>query len=257
MCRLAAYLGPPLSLGQFLLAPKHGLLLQSYAPREMHEGHVNVDGYGVGWLATNGELAHMTHSIPIWADHNLATLGRNLTSSLWVASVRNATTGLANHPANTQPYLTDGLLFLHNGSLANFPVIRTAMRRMLAPEIENSIEGTTDSEYLFALLRQMLRGTDFDPRETLRELAQCAVDQLGVERALMNIIVTDGERLYALRHAINAPSPTLYFTSDDEDYPGATLIASEPTTDGAYWQPIPEHHILTIDANKPAELISL
>ncbi len=257
MCRLATYLGPAISLAQFLLAPPHGLLPQSYAPREMREGHVNADGYGIGWLTPTDELARLTYSLPIWADHNLGTLAPHLHSPVWLATVRSATSGLANHPANTQPYLADGLLFLHNGYLANFPAVRSRIRRMLSAEVETAIAGTTDSEYVFALLRQILSAADFDVREALREFARRAIDDLAVERGLLNIVVTDGERIYALRHAINAPAPTLYFTSDDEDYPGAVLIASEPVTDGPYWQTIPEHHILTVDGNKPVELISL
>lgn len=257
MCRLAAYLGSQISLEQFLLTPKNGLVLQSYAPREMREGHVNADGYGVGWLRADGELAHLTYALPIWADHNLTTLSRALVSSLWVANVRNATAGLANHPANTQPYLADGLLFLHNGYIADFPLARSAIRGMLSAEIESTIEGTTDSEYLFALLRQILRTTDADPGSALRALATHTLAQLGLSRALLNIVVTDGERLYALCHAINATAPSLYFTNDDDEFPGGFLVASEAMTDGAYWQPIPKHHILTLDMNKPAELIPL
>jgi len=223
----------------------------------MPEGHVNADGYGVGWAVDGGELARLTYSVPIWADHNLATLGEHLNAPLWMAHVRNATTGFSNHPANTQPYLADGVLFLHNGYLAGFPVLRARIRRMLSLEIECQIAGTTDSEYLFALLRQMMLTTDFDLRLALRELCRYAADELGMEYALMNIVISDGERVHALRHAIGATSPTLYFTCDDEEYPGATLIASEPLTGGAYWQAVPEHHILTVDRHKPAELISL
>ncbi len=257
MCRLAAYLGPPISLGQFLLAPPYGLLPQSYMPREMREGHVNADGYGVGWLAPDGELARLTRDVPIWADHNLPTLARYLTAPLWVANIRNATIGGANHPANTQPYLADGLLFLHNGHVQDFPAVRSTIRRMISSDIESSIEGTTDSEYLFALLRHILRSVDFDPGAALRELAVNALNELSIRQALLNVVLTDGERIYALRHALNAHSPTLYFTSDDDDYPEGTLIASEPMTDGGYWQPVPEQHILTLDPHKPAELTAL
>lgn len=257
MCRLAAYIGPPVPLARFLLAPAHGLVEQSYAPREMREGRVNADGYGVGWRAEDGSLARLTYSIPIWADHNLPVFAEHLRAPLWVAEVRNATTGLANHPANTQPYQGDGLLFLHNGYVADFPAVRARLRRALSPEIECAIEGTTDSEYVFALLRQILATADFDIPEALRETARRLFDEFAAERGLLNIVITDGERLHALRHAMGAPSPTLYFTTDDEDYPDATLIASEPLTEGAYWQAIPEHHILTVGGDKPAQLISL
>ena len=257
MCRLSAYLGPPVSLARFLLAPVHGLVQQSYAPREMREARVNADGYGVGWRTGDESLACLTYSMPIWADHNLPTLASHIVAPMWVAHVRSATPGFANHPANTQPYLADGLLFLHNGYLADFPMARARLRRVLSPEIECAIEGTADSEYVFSLLRQVLAAADFDIPEALRETARRLFDEFSIAGGLLNVVVTDGQRLHALRHAQGAESPSLYFTIDEEDYPNATLIASEPLTEGVYWQAVPEHHILTVGGDEPARLISL
>ena len=41
----------PRSLGELLLAPEHGLLVQSYAPRRQRHGTMNADGWGVGFYA--------------------------------------------------------------------------------------------------------------------------------------------------------------------------------------------------------------
>lgn len=257
MCRLAAYIGPSITLGQFLLAPRQGLVLQSYAPREMHEGHVNADGYGVGWLTDSDELVRLTHSIPIWADHNLNTLSRLLHASLWLGSVRNATTGTANHPANNQPFLADGLLFLHNGYIENFAEIRGHIRRHLSAVIEASIEGTTDSEYLFALLRQIRLEKSIDIPTALTYLMRYLAELMHDKRALLNIILTDGKRLYAVRHAHAARPPSLHFTTDEAHYPGGRFIASEPLTDDTHWQVVPEHHLLILDAQNPVNLVAL
>ena len=70
-------------------------------------------------------------------------------------------------------------------------------------------------------------------------------------------IVTEGERLYASRHALNHGCPSLYYTTDDELFPGGQLLASERFTDDSFWQPVPEHHILILDAEKPPELLEL
>ena len=51
MCRLAAYLGTEISLSAFLQEHEHSLIQQSWAPKEMQDGTLNADGYGVAWLA--------------------------------------------------------------------------------------------------------------------------------------------------------------------------------------------------------------
>jgi hypothetical protein len=35
------------------------------------------------------------------------------------------------------------------------------------------------------------------------------------------------------------------------------LIASERFTEDSFWQPVPDHHILILDAQKPPELLEL
>jgi glutamine amidotransferase len=59
------------------------------------------------------------------------------------------------------------------------------------------------------------------------------------------------------RHALNHYCPSHYFTTDDELFPGGQLIASERFTDDSFWQPVPEHRILILDADKPPELLEL
>ncbi|VAW77744.1 hypothetical protein MNBD_GAMMA13-583, partial [hydrothermal vent metagenome] len=49
MCRIAAYLGPPITLGMLLTEPPHSLLVQGWAPRELRYAKLNADGYGFGW----------------------------------------------------------------------------------------------------------------------------------------------------------------------------------------------------------------
>jgi predicted glutamine amidotransferase len=48
---------------------------------------------------------------------------------------------------------------------------------------------------------------------------------------------------------VNNACPSLYYATGEERYPGGSLIASEPLTDSSAWQPVPEHHLLTIEAD--------
>ena len=49
MCRHAAYIGPSLTLADFMLSPQHNLIEQAIHPREMRVGRINADGFGFGW----------------------------------------------------------------------------------------------------------------------------------------------------------------------------------------------------------------
>jgi gamma-glutamyl hercynylcysteine S-oxide hydrolase len=260
MCRIAAYLGPEIALEHFLLKPPHNLLEQAMASREMRYGKLNGDGFGFGWYGPDGTPETYTNPQPIWADANLATLARNLRNDLWLASVRSATPGFGNTPANTQPFRDEELLFLHNGFIDDFRrSVRPKLLRELPLDIEAGVLGDTDSEYLFALLRQILaEDEEMAIESAIGETLSLLGDWAGEARALANLIVSDGERIYAVRHAVNHDSPSLYYCVDDETFPdGAQLVASEALTTQGLWQPLPEHSLLILDPESPPELIAL
>jgi glutamine amidotransferase len=132
------------------------------------------------------------------------------------------------------------------------------MQESLSPAIAATIRGNTDSEYLFACLRQLLADNPHRSLgDALGELLDLLAEWVDEQPALLNLIVTEGERLYASRHALNHECPSLYYTTDDELFPGGQLLASERFTDDSFWQPVPEHHILILDAEKPPELLEL
>ncbi len=56
MCRMPAYAGPPIALGELVSAPTHSLLVQSYRPLEMTSGVVNADGWGTALHAEHMQL---------------------------------------------------------------------------------------------------------------------------------------------------------------------------------------------------------
>jgi glutamine amidotransferase len=173
--------------------------------------------------------------------------------------VRSATEGNPVNHANTQPFADHEFLFDHNGLIDCFhDQVRPAIAADLDPKYLPSIRGNTESEYLFAALRQLLDDDPDLPMESaLAELMERVADWVNGYRALLTIVVSDGERLYAVRHALGDGSPTLYYTTDDETFPNAQLIASERLTESSFWQPVPEHQILILDPEEPPELLSL
>ena len=259
MCRFAASLGPDIALERFLLQPRHSLVRQSYQPREMATALLNADGFGIGWYNPDGRPARYRNTLPIWADPNVPELARSLQRDLWLAYVRSATDGFATGLSNTQPFVDDDLLFLHNGFVNGFAHgARPRLRQWLRPDVEAGVHGNTDSEYLFAILRQLLWEDDeTSVEDALRGMSELMAEWAGGEQALLNLAVSDGRRVYALRHALDAECPSLYYTTDDELFPGAQVLASEPLTEAGFWRPVPPHHLLILDPDEPPSLIPL
>lgn len=259
VCRIAAYLGEAIALEKFLLEPPHSLLVQGWAPRELRYATLNADGYGFSWYAEDGRPAVYVNPGPIWNDPNLPHLARTLVSELWLASVRSASPGNPVNHANTQPFVDNEFLFDHNGLIDDFHIrVRPRLVADLDPVYLAAINGNTESEYLFAALRQLLNENPDMPVEgALIELMRRIEYWVGDGRALLTIVVSDGERLYAVRHACGDDCPTLYYTTDDDTFPNGQLIASEPLTESGVWQSVPEHQILILDPAEPPELASL
>ncbi len=260
MCRLAAYLGPEISLHAFLLEPPHSLYVQSWEPRELKYAKLNADGFGVGWYGPDDLPATYVNPMPIWSDVNLAPLAKSLNNDLWLASVRSATSGFASGAANTQPFSDGDFLFTHNGYLGGFDQgLRAEILRFLDNAIASQIRGNTDSEYIFALIRHYLNEDEELPLESaISEAFNNLSGWMEGKEALLNLLISDGERVYATRHAINHECPSLYYSTDDEAFPdGAQLIASEALNPDGFWQPVPEHHLLILDPEHPPELLAL
>lgn len=260
MCRMAGYLGPELVLSEFLLEPPHNLVVQARQPRELNYTSLNADGYGLGWYAEDGDPALYVCPLPIWSDPNLEHLARSLRSDLWFANVRSATPGMGFGFSNTQPFAADGLLFMHNGFIRDFNErVRPELHTYLDPRIQAEIVGSTDSEFLWALLRHHLGDVDDDTsiETAIGECFELLTDWIGDSAAMLNLMVSDGERVYAARHAINDRCPSLYFTTDDERFPEAQLIASERLDEETFWHTVPDHTILILDPEQPPELLSI
>jgi len=254
MCRLAAYLGPSLALQRFLVDPPHSLIKQAWAPKEMQEAVLNADGFGIGWY--NDSKPHTYLNIqPIWSDDNLDGLCASLHSDLWLANVRSATPGQMTGLNNTQPFVSGSLMYIHNGFIEDFNTqLRTRFHQRLHPEIQAGIRGNTDSEYLFALIRQHIGSDRQDPAAALRN----AIDELTLilsdKGALLNVILSDGREIYALRHAINQSCPSLYYATELIDFPDAVLLASERLNDDKSWQAVPEHSLLTLNRDRNVQV---
>ena len=210
----------------------------------MVDATVNADGWGAGWFDASGRTAVYRQTLPIWADGNVDALGRSLYGDTWMANVRSATPGLGTGHANTQPFADDRVLFLHNGFIGDFAqTLRARIRAELDPAIETLIQGNTDSEYLFALMRQQ-SGPMAERLGSMFCYIKHCLDEMDSVRALLNFIVTDGRQLVAVRGAVRAGAPSLYV---NHDWHGGVVVASEAFDDDSGWTPVACDEIVTLD----------
>ena len=258
MCRLAAYLGPDTSLEHIVLVSNHSLEKQAWQPTELRETKLNADGFGFGWYNDDGQVARYRQSVPIWGDINLKDFCSSLHRSLWLCYVRSATPGLGTSIENTQPFQYQSWQFLHNGYINNFSDnIRGKIRQLLHAEIESIIHGSTDSEYLFALILHYFSQSK-DMVTAIRECFQQLTKWLGKERALLNLLMSDGNQIIATSHAINGECPTLYYGKDIEGFKKhSQLIVSERLNDDSHWTKVKDHSLIKIRSGVPVETQNL
>lgn len=258
MCRWLAYAGPPIFLDALLTRPENSLTRQSLSAHEsVHV--VNADGFGIGWYGDKGFPGLYKDILPAWNDANLRSISEQVKSRLFFGHVR-ATTGTAVNRTNCHPFRFGKWLFMHNGEIGGFSKVRRALAFQVAPELYTHIQGTTDSEVFFHLL--LTYGLEEDPETALREAIRTiekAQREAGVEAPFnMTVAISDGDNIWALRHASAGHVPTLYYgvgvkphDLDDEvtvETGTATLILSEPLDDTSQWTAVdPDHLVLAGD----------
>ncbi len=257
MCRWLAYSGTPLLLDTILYKPAHSLIDQSLHSRLGVET-TNGDGFGVGWYPQEGigTPALLRDVGPAWNNRNLREIADHVRSPLFFAHIR-ASTGTAVQQSNCHPFRYGRWMWMHNGGITDFHLVRRDLTLQVDPELYSDIEGTTDSETMFYLALTL--GLEQDPPGAVARmvgLVERSGREHGIEFPLqMTIAVTDGERLWAFRYSTQGTSRSLFYSTrvdtlrklhpdvaflrevSDETH----LIVSEPLGDlpGA-WNEVPE-----------------
>ncbi|HWD08387.1 MAG TPA: ergothioneine biosynthesis protein EgtC [Actinomycetota bacterium] len=249
MCRLLAYLGPETSLESLILTPAFGLLKQSYEPRFQRRGRINADGFGVGWYQPDlrPEPARYRRAVPLWSDRSFASFAGVVRSGAILASVRNATPPSPSEESSTGPFLSGRWLFAHNGEVAGYTSgARERLLAELTPARARGIEGTADSEVLFALALDRI-DAGATPAEAL---AGVVTTVLQVAGGRLNMILTDGSSV-----AATAFGDSLYLLERSGAGSGrpAVIIASEPFDDLDDWVPVADGSLVQSVAGRPAE----
>ena len=289
MCRALLYLGEPVLLDSFLYQPDSALVRQSYMPKMLNL--LNLAGFGLrAWDPESHDperaYAYYSQQLPVF-DRNLKNLAEKIRARCLLAHVRGVAynTRVEISVQNCHPFHFKDvpLVLAHNGDLARFAEMRPLLAPHLVPAIAAQIYGTTDSEWVYALIVSQLA----DPyrHATADELAKAVERTIDIIRdarkklgitvsSSLNLFMADGNQLAAVRycfdfgryptedaarlHEANLSYLSLWYTAgknyglhDDEwkmtggsDNATSILVASEPLTrDTATWVEVPEYSL--------------
>ena len=290
MCRALLYLGEPVLLDNLLYQPDSALVRQSTLPRMLHM--MNLAGFGMrAWDRDSREpdrpWTYASTQLPVF-DRNLKGLAEKIEAGAVLAHVRGVaySTAVDISLANVHPFQFAGspLAMAHNGDLAGFAELKPALAAHVPAALARHVRGTTDSEWIYALVLSGLRDPfAFPEGEELVEAVARALaiirrerEDLGIDvSSSVNLFFADGTQVAAVRycfdfgcyatadparlHEANLNFLSLWYTlgrgyglHDGEwkmtggaEGADSILVASEPLTrDVASWVEVPEYSVL-------------
>ena len=274
MCRFLLYAGQEVVLADLIVRPKHSLIKQSIHSREREEP-LNGDGFGVGWYdpRLSRDPCVFTSVSPAWSNRNLHRIADGILSPLIFAHIRAATPGLAVSEFNCHPFSYKHLMWMHNGHVESFNLIRREVREKLPDSLYNMMQGTTDSEHAFALFLSFLpEDLTYEGPGPLQEAMCKTIQELNhltkkagiTQPSHYNFAVTDGDSIVVTRYTNQEEDEpeSLYYSLGErfrccgeechvapkKGKANAIVIASERLT-SENWQSVPKNHMISIDAS--------
>ena len=287
MCRALLYLGQPVLLDNLLFQPDSALVRQSFMPKMLHM--LNLAGFGMrAWdpQSANPEQAYSyySQSLPVF-DRNLQNLAQKVRPSCVLAHVRGVaySTRVEISLQNVHPFHFAGmpLVMAHNGDLARMAEMKPLLALHIRPEFLHQIHGTTDSEWIYALLLSQFAGAldhleeenAFSAIQRSFQIIREVRASLGIDlSSSVNLFIANGKQLLAVRycfdfgryrtegpdkvHEANLSFLSLWYTlgrdynlHDGEwrmtggaENADSIIVASEPLTrDTSAWVELPEY----------------
>lgn len=238
MCRHLAYVGRRRSLHSLLHEPPHALEVQTHAPRHQRAGMLNADGWGVGWWdhAVRAEPARYRTAAPMWSDWSFRSVAELVHTTALVAAARAASPGLAVVETGNAPFTSGPWCFSLNGFVTGFRgAVGEHLRREVSELRAVGIEGTTDSEVLFALVLDRL-DQGVAPTEALASVVRHVAARAD---ARLNLLLGDGHAIAATTYG-----NSLFVLADAGLAAGGVLVSSEPLDDHPGWEAVPDGHVL-------------
>ena len=273
-------MGKSMNLSMLTTIPSHSIIHQSFHSEERSEP-LNGDGFGLAWYAPQytSEPVAFRSITPAWNNRNLQNIVRVTESHCILAHVRAASPGLPVVETNCHPFIAGDFAFMHNGFIPQFHKVKRSLQHLLSDEAFAVIQGTTDSEHMFALFLDAWRHAKGSGalecmtnalNTTLGTVINLMKEKEINEVAQLNLVVSDGVHTVASRYTNdpNCQANTLYWHEGaeykcvngkcvmlhPEEGHGAILVASEPLSEDPGWEAVPVNHLVIIDAGKTIAL---
>ena len=289
MCRLVAYLGEQVVLDEILFQPDSSIVEQAVHPQLLSA--MNLAGFGVvAWddQSPSADLpwTYRTAGLPFF-DRNLRALSRKARATATLAHVRGVLLSDREvvNEQNVHPFQYEGIpiALAMNGDLDRFSEMRNDLADLVVPELARKVEGTTDTEWLYALILSHLdnpQAPAADPEElagavekALRQVREVRERRGLVRQSAVNLVISDGRCLVATRFAFDYgwyhegwtfaggerryDYTTLWYAAGSgygrhggewnvgPGDPTSLIVASEPLTlDRSTWLEVPEYCLM-------------
>ena len=177
MCRVLAYIGPEISLENLLLKPENSLINQALDPERHPE--LQLAGWGFGaWsehLLKPEEPFIYRRPMAAFYDDNATRMLPSLQASTMLAHVRAAAydAKVVMVDENCHPFCFEGTPWIvaQNGYLPGWQVLQRELLQHCKDEYLTQMLGTTDTEFVYALLLSLLEGnSDEEVQRAVEEL---------------------------------------------------------------------------------------
>ena len=182
---------------------------------------MNLAGFGVvAWddESTSPDVpwTYRTPGLPFF-DRNLRALSRKARATALLGHVRGVMLNDREivNAQNVHPFSYEGtpISLAMNGDLDRFAEMRGDVAALVSPEISKHVEGTTDSEWIYALLLTNLEdpfAEVADPEElaaavekTLRQVREIRKKRGFQRQSAVNLVISDGRSVVATRFAFD------------------------------------------------------
>lgn len=224
------------------------------------------DAWGIGFYQ-GGEVLHKKRPRLDEEPIDWEKVARGVRSDVVVIHFRQATVG-DFRADNTHPFRMGQWMFAHNGTVEGFAAIRARLLESLPDFLQRNIRGSTDSEHVFHVFLSFLHDSgQLDHPEpevkTVRGALRSTVAlidrycaEVGAPRSTLNLILTNGSNMYALRR-----SAPLYYvertglpSADRSPAKGAgavryVLVFSDGADAPAGYEAVSDSTLLVIDRN--------
>lgn len=227
-------------------------------------GIKNPDGWGIGYYQNDNAIV-FKEPISTINSSQFYQKAKHIYSSILISHVRKSTQGVKKKE-NTHPFNSGNWIFAHNGNID----IKELIKEQLLHKYINCIKGETDSEIFFFWLIQNM--VEYGFIKGIKKAIKFIEDNRGDSTSSLNFLLTNGEKIYALRKAFNNTTfySLFYLVRDPQksiisSYVSkktsqliqskrlvdekAIIISSEKMTEEENWIPISNSTLMIVEKN--------